>query len=177
MMEPLIDSHAHLDFPDFDADRDQVLRTAAEAGVETIITIGSGGGAESARRAVELARNYPQIFATVGVHPHDAKLMNPATLQELRQLAESSDRIKAIGEIGLDFAKMRSDRPTQLKAFRDQLKLANELKLPVVIHDREAHAETLALLREHRPVAGGVMHCFSGDVALANEAIALGLFI
>jgi TatD DNase family protein len=176
-MEPLIDSHAHLDFPDFDADRDQVLRAAAAAGVETIITIGAGGGAESARRAVELAKNYPQVFATVGVHPHDAKAMNPATLRELRRLAEHSDKVKAIGEIGLDFAKLRSDKATQLQAFRDQLQLANELKLPVVIHDREAHAETYALLREQRPVAGGVMHCFSGDAALAKEAMALGFYI
>lgn len=176
-MEPLIDSHAHLDFPDFDQDRDAVLRAAAEVGVETIITIGAGDGVGSSRKAIELAEEAPQLYATVGIHPHDAKLLNEKTLADLQALVERSDKVKAIGEIGLDFAKMRSEKTIQIKAFREQLQLALDLNLPVVIHDREAHAETLALLREKTRPAGGVLHCFSGDLRLAEDALALGFFI
>ena len=176
-MEPLIDTHAHLDFPDFDPDRDAVLDAAAKVGVETIVTIGSGAGAESARNAVALARRYPQLYATVGLHPHDAKLFSRKVFEELRALAKDGNKVVAVGEIGLDFAKLRSGKDAQVQVFRAQLELGRELSLPVVVHDREAHAETLALLKEGPLPAGGIMHCFSGDVPFAREVLALGFYV
>lgn len=174
----LVDTHAHLDFEQFDRDREAVLRRAAEAGVAWIIDVGAN--LASSRRAVALASAEPRIWAAVGVHPHDAATVNPPVLAELRALAHGP-RVVAVGEIGLDFYRDLSPRPKQREAFEAQLALARELDLPVIVHDRAAHAETLAVLRgasrQTGPHLRGVMHCFSGDLELAREILELGLYI
>lgn len=176
-MDIFFDTHAHLDFPDFDRDRKEMIARARQAGVRYIMTIGSGRGLESAGAALAIAESDPEIWATVGVHPHDVRLMKDEDLALLRDLA-GREKVAAIGEIGLDYAKERSPRELQQKRFRDQLGLAHELELPVVIHDREAHEDLVKLLkRDGAPAAGGVMHCFSGTADLARELIAMGFFI
>jgi TatD DNase family protein len=173
----LIDTHTHLDFPQFDDDRERVIERAAAAGVKAIVNIGTD--LASSQAAVALAEAYPQIYAAVGVHPHDAKTVTGKLLEELRTLA-SHPKVVAIGEIGLDFYRDLSPRDQQRQAFEQQLALASEVGKPVVIHDRDAHAEVMTTL--HRWVEGGhkpagVLHCFSGDLTMAQEAIELGFFI
>jgi TatD DNase family protein len=173
----LIDTHTHLDFPQFDSDREQVIERAANAGVKAIVNVGTD--LASSRAAVALAEAYPQIYAAVGAHPHDAKTMTGETLEELRALA-SHPKVVAVGEIGLDFYRDLSPRDQQRRAFQQQLALAREVGKPVIIHDREAHKEVMAILRRwaegcQQPV--GVLHCFSGDLAMAQEAIELGFYI
>jgi TatD DNase family protein len=172
----MIDSHCHLDFPHFDQDRDEVLARAAAAGVTAIIN--PGADLESSRRAAALAERHANVYAAVGVHPHDASTCDDPTLSELRQLA-SQPRVVAIGEIGLDYYRDLSPRGQQQAAFEAQLGLAAELNLPVIIHQRESAADVMAALR--RWAANGhpgcVLHAFSGDQAMADEAVALGFFI
>ncbi len=171
----LIDSHCHLDMDAYQEDLDTVLTAAAEAGVKRIITIGID--LASSRKAVELAASRPGIYATVGIHPHSADEVTETTCEQLRILS-AMDRVVGYGEIGLDYAKQYALVETQLNAFSRQLELARDVLLPVVIHDREAHEDTLALLREKGPFpAGGVMHCFSGDIALAEQVLALDFHI
>jgi TatD DNase family protein len=170
----LIDTHAHLDLDDFDADRDAVISRARAAGVERVITIGIGP--EECRRAIEIAEAHPFIYAAIGMHPHNAAMLGLAALDFLEQHARNP-RVVALGEMGLDFFRNRSPRGDQIRAFRAQLDLAAALKLPVVIHDRDAHAETLQILREEKPPCGGVLHCFSGDTAMARSCIDLGFMI
>jgi TatD DNase family protein len=177
----LIDTHVHLDLRQFDDDRDAVLARAWQAGVATIVTIGID--LETSRAAVALAEDDERIFATVGFHPHDARTADAAALAELRELARHP-QVVAVGEMGLDFYRDRSPRDVQRHVFRQQLRIAAELGKPVVIHDRQAHAETLEILRqwviESQPQPGehrGVFHCFSGDLAMAQAAIELGFFI
>lgn len=174
----LVDSHAHIDLPQFDGDREAVLRRAAEVGVEWIVDVGAD--LASSRRAVELAACEPAVWAAVGIHPHDAATLNPVTLAELRALARRPG-VVAIGEIGLDFYRDLSPRAQQREAFAAQLTLARELDLPVIVHDREAHAETLSILRTAQRHAGrrlrGVMHCFSGDPKLARAVLDLGFYV
>ena len=174
----LFDTHAHLDFKQFDRDRDQVIARAREAGIKYITTIGSGDGLECTDRAVEIAEAHDHIWATVGVHPHDAKkVKSDADLERIRELAGRA-KVVAIGEIGLDYAKEHSPRPVQLARFRDQLWLARELSLPVVIHDRDAHGDIMRVMKEDgAPPAGGVMHCYSGSPEMARQLIAMGFFI
>ena len=173
----LIDTHAHLDFGRFKSDRERVIERAATAGVKAIINVGAS--LASSQAAVALAEAYPQIYAAVGVHPHDAKTLTGKLLEELRALA-SHPKVVAIGEIGLDFYRDLSPRDKQRQAFQQQLALASEIGKPVIIHDRDAHSEVMAILRrwiegDHQPA--GVMHCFSGDLAMAQEAIELGFYI
>ena len=173
----LVDTHAHLDDEAFAADRDEVLTRARAAGVDTIITVGAD--LASSRQAVALAERHPWIYAAVGVHPHDAVQADEAALAELARLA-GHERVVAIGEIGLDFYRDLSPRPAQREALWAQLALARRLDLPVVVHDREAHAEVLAALRDWAhgyDGARGVLHCFSGDEDMAREAIGLGFYI
>lgn len=170
----LIDTHAHLDLDDFDPDRETVIERARAAGVARIITIGIG--LEECRRALEIAASHPFIHAAIGMHPHNASLLDLAALDFLEQHARKT-RVVALGEIGLDFYRNRSPRSDQVRAFRAQLDLASALKMPVVIHDREAHKETLQILREEKPPRGGVLHCFSGDTAMAHACIDLGFLI
>ena len=177
----LIDTHAHLDFRQFDDDRNAVLDRAWQAGVAAIITIGID--LKTSRAAVALAEAHEGVFATVGFHPHDAKSADAVALAELQELGQHP-RVVAIGEMGLDFYRDRSPRDVQRRVFRRQLQIAAELGKPVVIHDREAHADTLETLRqwiaESQPIPSeyrGVLHCFSGGLALAQAAIELGFFI
>ena len=171
----LIDSHCHLDMEAFAQDLDQVIDQAKGAGVETIITIGIDKA--SSMQAVQLAERYPSIYAAVGVHPHDAAGVNDTDFDEIAQLS-AHEKVVGYGEIGLDYAKMYSPKNIQQQIFSRQLALAKELNLPVIIHDRDAHEDTLKTLRQHAPFpAGGVMHCFSGNIGLANQIVELGFFI
>lgn len=164
----LIDSHAHLDFPHFDRDRGAVIDRALDAGLVTILNMGTG--LPSSRGAVALAASYDFIYAAVGVHPHDAKTVTSAVLDELRVLARHP-KVVAIGEIGLDYYRDLSPRPAQRRAFADQLTLAAELELPVVVHSREAHDDVLAALRDWGGT--GVLHSYSGGPELLVEVLAL----
>ena len=169
----LTDTHAHLDFPQFDSDREEAIERALAAGVGIIINVGAD--LASSRRAVALAEAHPQIYAAVGVHPHDAKTLTEEVLTELRELARHP-QVVAIGEIGLDFYRDLSPRDVQRQAFERQLALARELDKPVIIHDREAHAEVMDTLRRWQGLRG-VLHCFSGGLEMARRAVELGFYI
>jgi len=171
----LIDSHAHLDLPEFDGDRDLVVQRAVEKGVKYILNVGVN--LESSRKATELADKYDIIFASVGVHPHDAKAIEDGTYTALKSLAKKR-KVLAFGEIGLDFFRDLSAREVQVKRFREQINLAGELKLPLIIHDRDAHKEIVNILREEGAKnLGGVIHCFSGDYAMAKSCLDMGFSI
>jgi TatD DNase family protein len=171
----LFDTHAHLHFPEFAADLDAVLERARAAGVRRILTIGTD--VPTSRAAAALAFREPDVWAAVGIHPHEAADADDTALAEIERLA-GSPRVVAIGETGLDFFRNLAPREAQERALRDQLALARRTRKPVLIHCREAHEETLSLLgaadvREH----GGIMHCFSGDVAIARRCLDLGLLV
>lgn len=171
----IVDTHAHLTFPELRGELGAVLARAREAGVEAVITVGTDPA--DSRAAVELAAATEGVWATVGVHPHDAGSLTEAVLDDLAELARRP-KVVAWGEIGLDYYRDRSPRDAQRRWFRAQVVRARELGLPVVVHDREAHADTLAILREES--AGGlrgVFHCFSGDVAFAQEVLAQGFYL
>ncbi len=171
----LFDTHAHLHFPGFDEDRDAVLARARAAGVRRMVTIGTD--AETSRAALALAERHADVWATAGVHPHDAAESDAAAQAEVERIA-AERRVVAIGEIGLDFFRNLSPPETQERVLRRFLALARRLRKPVVLHCRDAHAEILALLGEERVVeVGGIMHCFSGDVAIARRCLDLGLLI
>jgi TatD DNase family protein len=175
MSNLLVDTHAHLDSGQFRDDVDAVVARAREIGIGTILTVGCD--LASSRTSLDLALRYDNIWASVGIHPHDAATVNAAALEELRQLA-AQPRVVAIGEIGLDFYRDRSPRDVQRQAMRAQIRLARELGKPLIVHDRDAHAEVLTILREEgASEIGGVMHCFSGDLAFARECVALGFFV
>jgi len=170
----LIDSHAHIDDRRFDEDRDEVLARAAAAGVEIIINIGAD--MESAARSVVLADKYPGIYAAVGMHPHDAKEMREEDYIQLKKWA-MHPKVVAIGEIGLDYHYDLSPRPVQREVFLRQIDLAREIGKPIIIHDREAHQETLEIIRTAAKGLTGVFHCFSGSVETAGEVIRMGFYI
>ena len=174
----LIDTHAHLDYEDFAADFDEVLRRAREAGVERVVTIGTS--VESSRRAVELAERHPMIFAVVGVHPTTADEAGPGFAEELRELAKHP-RVCGIGETGLDYhrspegeAALVAYKARQAEVFQAQLEIADEAGLNVVIHQRDAWADTLEILRPYSGKLRGVFHCFGGTPAQAEEVLAMG---
>jgi TatD DNase family protein len=171
----IVDTHAHLTLEGLREDRAAVLARAREAGVGAIITVGIDP--DDSRAAVALARETDGVWATVGVHPHDVTELSDATLDDLAELARAEE-VVAWGEIGLDHYRNRSPREVQRKWFREQLERARQLELPVVIHDRDAHAETLEVLREVADSGlRGVFHCFSGDRALAREVLGLGFHL
>jgi hydrolase, TatD family len=191
-----VDSHCHIDGPEYDADREEVIARARAAGVTTLLNVGTGDPHSGAfERAVELAEQHEEIYAAVGVHPHDAKLFDEAAEQKLVNLIKKSARVIAWGEIGLDYHYDHSPREVQREVFRRQLRLARSAQLPVVIHSRAADDDTIAILKEelaggtgvsplnHAQDAGattdrgGVMHCFGGGLSMAESAIELGLFI
>jgi TatD DNase family protein len=171
----LIDTHAHLEMREFDDDREDVIKRAKDAGVEYIITIGTT--VESTRDAVMLADTHDGIYAAVGIHPHETKdILHPA-YEIIRRFA-SHKKVVAYGEIGLDYYYEHTQRVVQQRKFRDMLQEAKELELPVIIHDRDAHEDTLRILREDwDPKLGGVMHCFSGDYEYAKQVMDLGFHI
>jgi TatD DNase family protein len=171
----LIDTHAHLDDARFDGDRDAMIARAREAGVEHFVTIGCD--LTTSRAAVELADRYPFIYATVGVHPHEAKQIGDSWYDDLRRLAEHK-KVVAYGEIGLDYHYNHSPPKLQRERFREQITLARDLRLPIVVHTREAQDDTIAILKEENAAdVGGVFHCFSGDAQLAKNALDLGFLL
>ena len=171
----LIDSHTHLDDLRYDTDRDNVLQRAQTAGIEAIVTIGCDLATSQA--AVALAHAHPNIFATIGVHPHEAKGIGEGWYESFRSLAQHP-KVVAYGEIGLDYHYDHSPREIQRQRFREQIHLARELALPLVIHTREAQEDTVMILREEGAVdVGGVFHCFSGDMWLAKDALDLGFYL
>lgn len=171
----LIDSHAHLEMPEFKKDLTEVLQRAKESGVEYIFTVGTEP--RDWKRALEIAQSYSWIYTILGVHPHNAKEIDEKTYSVLKNLCEH-EKVRAYGEIGLDFFRNHSPRDIQIQRFREQIALAKELKLPIVVHDREAHQETLEILRTEKGWEnGGVIHCFSGDEEMAKACIDMGFYI
>jgi TatD DNase family protein len=171
----LFDTHAHLHFPEFAPDLDAVMSRAREAGVRRMVTIGTDR--ETSLAAIAIAERDPNVWASVGLHPHDAEAGDEAFFAELAALA-SSPRVVGIGEMGLDFFRNLAPRPAQEAAFRRQIALARAVRKPAVVHCRDAHAETLAILGEEGVhEVGGIMHCFSGDVAIARRCLDLGLLV
>ncbi|SDJ82104.1 TatD family hydrolase [Natronincola ferrireducens] len=171
----VFDSHAHLDDSRFDKDRDQIIKSAKENGVEYILN--PGADLNTSIKAVNLAEKYDMIYAAVGVHPHDVKDMDENTLTIIKSLT-NKEKVVAIGEIGLDFHYDHSPREDQRKWFRRQIELAKEVKLPIIVHDREAHQEVFDILQEYNAgELGCVMHCYSGNVELAKEYIKRGIYI
>lgn len=179
-MVMFVDSHAHIDGEEFDADRDEVVARARVAGVRAILNVGTGDPhAGNLERAVALAEKYEGVFAAVGVHPHDARLYDHAAESRLLEIVRRGPPVVAWGEIGLDYHYDNSPREVQREVFAAQLRLARGEGLPVIIHSREADEDTASILhREYSGAArGGVMHCFGGGSALAEAALELGFMI
>lgn len=170
----LFDTHAHFDDEQFDADRDEVLKSLKSYGVGNIVNIGSS--MKTSRTSVALAEKYDFVYATVGVHPSETGELCEADIEELKRLA-ANPKVRAIGEIGLDYHYHDDVEPSiQKKWFVRQLKLAKELDMPVIIHDRESNGECLEILKEHK-ISNGVVHCFSGSAETAREILNLGMMI
>ncbi len=171
----IFDSHAHLDDKRFDDDRDNVIKMCIKDGITHIVN--AGADMASSQRAVELADNNEIIYASVGIHPHDAKGVEDNYLDTLRLWA-GHPKVVAIGEIGLDYYYDLSPRDVQRKRFIEQIKLAHDLNMPIIVHDRDAHGDTLDILKSHKAYLGaGVMHCFSGSLEMAMECMDLGFYI
>jgi len=174
-----IDSHAHIEGSEFDADREAVIQRALDAGVEIIVCVGDGEvAADSHAAAFRLADEYPFIYTTVGVHPHEARLLDDELCAKLEDLSQHS-KVIAWGEIGLDYHYDNSPREVQREAFKRQLRMARERRLPISIHTREAEADTLAILDEEWKDSGlgGVIHCFTGTRTFAEAAVERGFLI
>ena len=169
-----IDSHAHIQLSQFNRDRDAVLKRAHEAEVSSILVIGFD--VETSLGAVELAEKHSHISATVGMHPHDAKDLTPDVLKAFRELAEHP-KVLALGEMGLDYYRDLSPRPVQKAAFEKQLDLAEELQMPIIIHNRDAYLDILPILEARQGRVRGVLHCFTGDVKLMQRSLAIGFHI
>lgn len=174
----LIDTHCHLDGKSFAQDLEQVIDRALASGVTTMVAIGSGDGPPDLEAGIRLAEAYPFIYATVGVHPHEASKADESTWAKLRLLA-SHPKVVAVGEIGLDYHYSFSPREVQREVFVRQLEIARDAELPIVIHTREAWDDTFSILESHWPVdgLGGIMHCFSGGLAEAQRSLAKGFHI
>jgi TatD DNase family protein len=171
----LIDSHAHLEMPEFRRDLDEVIQRAKNSGIDYIFTVGTEK--KDWGRTLEIANSYPSVYAILGVHPHNAKEIDEQTYPKLKEHCRN-EKVKAYGEIGLDFYRDLSPREVQLKRFREQIGLAREIQLPIVIHDREAHQETIEILKSEKAVeCGGIIHCFSGDYAMAKTCLEMGFYI
>jgi len=177
----LVDSHCHIDGEQFDSDLDEVVQRAKEAGVEYLLNVGTGDPrSDDFRRAVEVAEKYENVFASVGVHPHDAKLYDDAAERHLVELAAFSDKVIGWGEIGLDFYYYHSPRDVQIGVFRRQIRKARELDMPIIIHSRDANEETVQILTdecEHGDFRGGIMHCFGGTTDMARKLMEMGFLI
>jgi len=179
-----VDSHAHLDGKQYDSDREQVIARAREAGVQTMVAIGNGDGPPTLDAGIQLADKYPFMYATVGIHPHEARLAGEASYQTMEQLARHA-KVIAWGEIGLDYHYDHSPRETQKQVFVRQMELAAAAKLPIVIHCRpsdgshNAWDDCLGLIQNQwaRNGLGGIMHCFTGNWAQANRALDMGFMI
>jgi TatD DNase family protein len=174
----MVDSHCHLDGKVFDTDRDEVIQRAVDAGVERMLAIGTGEGPPDLEAATRLADKYPVFLATVGVHPHEAAKYEDATSLRLRELLRHP-KVVALGEIGLDYHYDFSPRDVQKRVFIEQMAVAREAGVPIVIHTREAWDDTLTLLEEHwKPTGlGGIMHCFTGSPPEVERTVALGFHL
>lgn len=170
----IFDTHAHYDSSAFASDRDEILTALPQAGVELVVD--PGCDVESSRAALALAERYPHVYAAVGLHPEDCAGAGEAELEEIRRLC-GHEKAVAIGEIGLDYYWAENPpRPFQQEIFRRQLALAQELDMPVIVHDREAHGDSLAIVREF-PGVRGVFHCYSGSAEMAQELVKLGWYL
>ena len=173
MQNFIFDSHAHYDDEAFEEDRHQVIQSLQQKGVCNVINVGAN--LERSKDSIALAAQYPFIYAAVGIHPGDVKDA-PADYQEQLEQLIKQPKVVAVGEIGLDYHyEDNAPRDVQIAFFETQLQLANQYQLPVIIHDREAHADTMDLLKKYKPK--GVVHCFSGSVEMAKEVIKLGMYI
>ncbi|MDQ1408678.1 MAG: TatD DNase family protein, partial [Acidobacteriaceae bacterium] len=174
----LVDSHAHIDFPQFADDREAMLERARLAGVSALLAIGTGPGPEKLDSALPYADQYDWIYASIGIHPHEAKQVTPQHLEELAKLAKHP-KVIAWGEIGLDYFYDHSPRDIQHQVFRDQMDLAREAKLPIIIHCRDAWPDCLALIDEvWRPTGiGGILHCFTGTIEESRRGLDAGFMI
>ena len=176
----LIDSHCHIDGEAFDTDRDEVVQRAKETGVGMMLTIGTGDPQSDAfRKAVTVAEKYDNVYASVGVHPHDAKLYDDAAEKHLKELTVS-DKVIAWGEIGLDYYYDHSPHDAQRDVFRRQIRTAGELQLPIIVHSRDADDETVEIIKEEcsgEDFSGGIMHCFGGTPEMAKRLMELGFLI
>ena len=170
----LFDTHAHMDDRAFDADRDELIASLPQQGVGLVMN--PGCSLASSKNADVLSRQYDFLYAAVGSHPDAADEVNEAVLEEYRELCRNNPKIKAIGEIGLDYHYEDIPREIQLKAFRAQMALAAELNLPVIVHEREAHADGMAVVDEF-PTVKGVFHCYSGSAEMAAELVKRGWYI
>jgi TatD DNase family protein len=174
----LVDSHAHIDFPQFADDREAMLERARVAGVSALLAIGTGPGPEKLDAALPYADRYDWIYASIGIHPHEAKQATPQHFEELSKLAKHR-KVIACGEIGLDYFYDHSPRDVQHRVFRDQMALARDAKLPIIIHCRDAWPDCLALIEEvWRPTGiGGILHCFTGTSEEARRGLDAGFMI
>ena len=170
----LFDTHAHMDDRAFDEDRAQLLAALPEQGLALVMN--PGCSLESSRNVVKIAAQYDYIYAAVGSHPDVADEVNEAVIEEYRTLCKLNPKVKAIGEIGLDYHYEDIPREIQLKAFRMQMELARELDLPVIIHERDAHEDGMAVIREF-PEVKGVFHCYSGSAEMARQLVNMGWYI
>ncbi|MCK4502331.1 MAG: TatD family hydrolase, partial [Desulfuromonadales bacterium] len=171
----LVDSHAHLDGERFADDLNETVKRATPNGISHILTIGCD--LQSSTGAIKVAEQYENIFAAVGIHPHDATEINADVLATLQTMA-NHPKVVAIGEIGLDYYRDRSPREIQRNAFRQQIRLAIEVGKPIIVHDREAHDEVIQILTEENGATnGGVLHCFSGDLKMAQQCLDLGFYL
>ncbi|MEE9615298.1 MAG: TatD family hydrolase [Thermodesulfobacteriota bacterium] len=179
--ESFVDTHAHLDDPRFDEDREEVISRAFEAGVESMVTVGCWQGGEAAgelEKVVAIAEANPSVYAALGIHPHDAKLVTDETPFDLIRKLSKNEKVVAVGETGLDFHYTNSPPETQRDVFIRHIRLARELALPLIVHSREAEDETLDILRkEGAEEAGGVIHCFSGSQEMARRAMEMGFYL
>ena len=179
----MIETHAHLDFPQYDTDRDIVIKRAREEGVKSIINVGTS--VKTSFSSVALSNDYSQVFAKCGVHPHDAKEVDDKAIEDIKNLILSSKKVVAIGEVGLDFYRNLSPRDDQIRGLIKFINLSKELDLPLILHCREASPSEneasrmlLELMKDNlQPPFKGVVHCFSGDEVFLNEALSLGLHI
>jgi len=174
MKTTLIDTHCHLEMDAFNKDRDEVIIRARDAGIAYMITIGSDK--EANMKGLRLCDDYPEIFAAVGIHPHDAKILNDDLYDEITRWVKCP-KVVAVGEIGLDYHYMHSPKEMQIDAFRRQIAIAKDSGLPIIVHSREAMNDTLQILKEDAKGISGVLHCFSGDVEVAKKAIGMDFYI
>jgi TatD DNase family protein len=174
----LIDSHAHIDFPQFSDDREAMLQRACEAGVNTLLAVGTGSGPEKLDAALPYAEQHEWIYTSIGIHPHEAKLVTQPHLDELARLAQHP-KVIAWGEIGLDYFYDHSPREMQATVFRSQMELAHAAKVPIIIHCRDAWDDCLAQLEQHWKPAGlgGILHCFTGTLEHAKRGLDMGFYI
>ena len=170
----LFDTHAHLNDPAFDPDREELMESFASAGVSLVMN--AGCSLESSRQIVAMAEEYPWLYASVGSHPDAADEVNETVVEEYRKLCKLSNKVKAIGEIGLDYYYEDIPREIQQRAFRLQMELAKEMDMPVIVHERDAHNDGLAIVKEF-PTVKGVFHCYSGSAEMARQLVNLGWYI